>query len=198
MVHEISIRITNYIASELKLEKARLDIISYGIEVMLGGLVKWSIFIIVPLLLGVFKQFITACIIYAILRVPSGGRHCSAYYKCLIASFSIFTAIAFIAKYFSFAFILSKTLFWFSIGTIFIIFLLKAPVDVPQKPILNTSKRNTLKIVSCSIAVLISVLFICLKPSDDLLLASSLTILFHAFTLTKPGNNFLCWLDNKI
>ncbi|TEB10362.1 Accessory gene regulator B [Pelotomaculum sp. FP] len=50
MVHEISIRITNYIASELKLEKARLDIISYGIEVMLGGLVKWSIFIIVPLL----------------------------------------------------------------------------------------------------------------------------------------------------
>jgi hypothetical protein len=31
-----------------------------------------------------------------------------------------------------------------------------------------------------------------------LLLASSLAILFHAFTLTGPGNNFLCWLDNRI
>lgn len=198
MIHTISVRITNYIAAELKLENSRLNIISYGIEVLLGGLVKWSIFIIVPLLLGVFKQCITACIIYAILRIPSGGRHCSAFYKCLIVSFSIFITIAFIAKYCSLTAFLIKPIFWFSICIVFIIFLLKAPVDVPEKPILSTSRKKTLKIISCIIVAIIPILFICLKPNDDLFLASSLAILFHAFTLTKPGNNFLYWLDNKI
>lgn len=198
MIHTISVRITNYIAEELNIEKSRFFVLSYGVEVLLGGLVKWSIFIIVPLLLGVFKQFMTACIIYAIFRVPSGGRHFSAYYKCVIVSFLIFAAIAFISKFFPLAFFLSISIFWFSVAIVFIIFLFKAPVDVPQKPILSSSRKNTLKIVSCSIAVLVPLLFISLKPSNDLLLAASLAILFHAFTLTKPGNNLLCWLDNKI
>ena len=198
MIHKISLRITNLIAMELNLENTRLNIISYGIEVLLGGLFKWSIFIIVPLILGVFKQFITACIIYAILRIPSGGRHCSAFYKCLIVSFSIFIAIAFIAKYSLLTAFFIKSIFWFSICIGFIIFFLKAPVDVSEKPILSTSRKKTLKIISCSVVAIIPILFIYLKPGNDLLLASSLAILFHSFILTRPGNNLLCWIDNKI
>jgi len=99
MIHTSAINIAEILSRELKLDKKRTSIVSYGLEVILGGVIKLFVFITFPLALGVFTQFIAANLASGFLRLFSGGVHCTAYYRCLITSTTVFLIIAFVSKH---------------------------------------------------------------------------------------------------
>lgn len=198
MIHTWAVNIAEILSRELKLDKKRTSIVIYGLEVILGGIIKLFIFITLPLVLGVFTQFIAANLASGFLRLTSGGVHCSSYYRCLIVSTTIFLIIAFVSKYLFIYIVFVDLILWFSLALALVVFVIKAPVDVPEKPIRNHSRRRMLKIISCIMVMLYFLLFLYWKPEPDVILASSLGVLFHTFTLTRPGHTSVFLVDKSI
>lgn len=198
MIHEWSARLARYLGSELALTDSKVSIITYGLEVLIGGIIKLVIYVTVPLLFGVFNQFAVAFISAAGLRLVSGGYHCTAYYRCLIYTLIIYLAIAFSAKYLAQYTLPAQEILLAILGLAFIISAILAPVDVPEKPIISNKRRRLLKITSCIVVIVYAVIFIYWQPSPDIVWACNLAILSHLLTLTKPGHGFIRFLDNLI
>lgn len=198
MIHTWSLNISNYIGKELNLDNRKILIISYGTEVIIGAFIKLAVFIIIPLILGVFKLFATAYISFALLRLPSGGVHCSAFYRCLIISTSVYLGIALIAKYLATLSINSIELLWLVLLMAIIVFIKLAPVDVKEKPIRSILRRKILKYISCLMVIAIFIVTYFWQPDHDITWAISLAISFQVFTLTKAGHSFFGWVDNII
>lgn len=197
MVHSWSVRFADYLGKELNLAEERIPIVAYGLEVIIGALIKLIVFTTIPLVLRVFPQFAAALISSAVLRLASGGVHCSAFYRCVICSLGVFLTIALISKYFSYT-LPSDDIFGFSLVVAFTAFIILAPVDVEEKPIKSPTRRKILKFISCLLIIVYFFIFKSWDLSNEIVLASGLAILFHSFTLTKPGHSFFKWLDQII
>ncbi|MBM7854675.1 accessory gene regulator B [Desulfohalotomaculum tongense] len=195
MIHKYSVQLAKYLSYELNLDRSRQAVIAYGLEVLIGGTIKILVFISIPWLFGIFPQFIAAFLSSAFLRLPSGGVHCSAYYRCLISSLLLFLFIAAISKYLVTFKLPVHFFLWFSLLTALITFIKLAPVDVKEKPIRCDTRRKILKIISCLMPFIYLVVFNIFNLSSDIILASSMSILFHTFTLTNLGHKFFRLVD---
>lgn len=201
MINSWSVKVAGYIGKELDLDNKKTAIVSYGIEVMIGAIIKLIIFIMVPWMLGVLTEFIVAYLSFAILRIVAGGVHCSEFYRCLIVSLSSYLAIAFIATYLSFYALPSYTyqeLYWVLLAFSFLVVITKAPVDVQEKPIINPKRRLRLKIASCLVIGLFMLVSVYWQPEDKIYIASGLGILFQVFTVTQSGAKFFKLVDQII
>lgn len=198
MIHTWSVKLSQYLGRELNLDNQGIPIVSYGLEVLIGGLLKLLVFILVPLILGVFREFGAAYLASAFLRVPSGGAHCSAYYKCLVVTLLIFLGLAAAAKQLSYYQTQIIYLFWFSIVFAFLIHAKLAPVDVKEKPIYSATRRKHLKYVSCLIIAIYCAIFLWWNPNIEIALSWSLGLLFHTITLTRPGQTFIKQIEGFI
>ncbi|WP_066636825.1 accessory gene regulator ArgB-like protein [Desulfolucanica intricata] len=198
MIHAWSVYLARYLGNELQLNKSKVSIISYGLEVFIGGMLKFIIYVLVTLFLGVFDQFAVALLSSAFLRLLSGGPHCSAYYKCLINTLFIFLSIAITAKHLSTYTLPTQEVLWFSLALAFMVFIRLAPVDVKEKPIRSQNRRMLLKIFSCVMIIIYYIVFSCWRPHQDIIWACSLAVFFHTYTLTQPGQKFIKWLDNLL
>lgn len=190
-----STALAEYICGELSLNEAKKDVLAYGLEVLIGALIKVIVFIIVPLALGILKPFMIAYLTAGFLKLSSGGYHCSAYYRCLITTLLIFSAIAELAIHLPQS-IPAFEITMASLVIALVAFIMLAPVDVPEKPIISPKRRKALKAASIVTVVILFLILIIYQPGQETLLAFSLSVLFHVFTLTKLGQKFLVWLDN--
>ena len=197
MIHTYSKKLAEHLINELNLDNQRIPVISYGLEVIIGGFLKLTTFIFVPWLFGVLNQFTTAYITSAFLRLPSGGAHCTAYYKCLINTLVVFLIIALIAKH-TLNPLPIKQILWISLFLALLVFVKIAPVVSKEKPIVSLKRRRNLKIASSLILVIYFIVSLYWNPKQDILIASSLAILFHIFTLTKLGHKLLSYVDKLI
>jgi len=200
LINSWSARAAGYIGKELDLDNKKMAIVSYGIEVIIGALIKLIVFIAVPWMLGVFVEFMVAYLSFAILRIVAGGVHCSEFYRCLIVSVTSYLAIAFIAIHIS-SYALPYTyqeLYWGILLFSFFVIIAKAPVDVQEKPIINPKRRLRLKIASCLVVGVFMIISVCWHLEDKFYIASGLGILFQVFTVTKSGGKFFKLVDQII
>jgi accessory gene regulator B len=72
-------------------------VIAYGIEAVLGELVKLLIFTTIGILFNCMIEIIVLVISYGILRASTGGPHCSSYLRCLLLGIMTFTPLAILA-----------------------------------------------------------------------------------------------------
>jgi accessory gene regulator B len=198
MIHSWSVRLAGFLAMELNLGERRQAVVAYGLEVLIGALIKVIIFIAVPCVLGVFNLFMATLLSAGILRLPSGGVHCSAYYRCLVSALTIHIVIAFAAQHLATFSLPALGILYVVLSITFITFLKLAPVDVKEKPILSTVRRKNLKIVSCSMVIVYFIFFSVWQPAQDILLACSMGIMFQTFNLTRAGHKFFNWIDAHI
>jgi accessory gene regulator B len=198
MIHKLSYLLAGYIGSQLTLENKKIPIVAYGLEVLMGGLFKLIIFTLISTLFGVFTQFLVAYLAGAALRLPSGGVHCSAYYRCLLTTLFIYTAISFIAVSFSSYPLPYDTILYITLFLTLFLFMKLSPVDVAEKPIRSPLRRKRLKLISCLVVLLFFPVHYFWQPENDILLVIIATALFQNFTLTAAGKKFFNFLDNYI
>jgi accessory gene regulator B len=98
VIQKLAQRIADYLNQELNLGDSRQSIIAYGLEILLGGLVKVVSFIAIPALLGILPQTWAAMSAATFFRFPAGGAHLTAYYRCLIGYLLTFCFIGALAK----------------------------------------------------------------------------------------------------
>lgn len=198
MIHDWSVRLGRYLEGELKLSQRDVTIVSYGLEIIIGGIIKIFFYISVPLSLGLFNQFWAAFFTAAVLRSAAGGAHCSTFCKCLLFTLLIFLGIAATSRALSMILLPAEEILLVSTVLAFLIFLIYAPLDVKEKPIKSANRRRWLKTISCVIAPACYVVITHLAPGQDIILACSLAICFSTFVVTKSGLKFIKFLDSVI
>lgn len=198
MVHNWALNLANAIGKELNLENQKLPILSYGLEVLIGAVIRIFIYIAIPYMLGILDLFWAAFFSMGILKLASGGVHSNAYYKCLWFSLILLCVIAFMATHLAtFELPLDEITITILIITFFT-FLKLAPVTVKEKPIRSEKRRIRLKLIACGLVLVYGASYYLWQPADAVLIACLLSIAFHDFTLTKAGHQFMRYVDGLI
>ena len=122
--------------------------INYGLQLLIGELPKTFIFILISILLGVFKEFLITIIVIFPYRAFSGGFHLKTHLGCILGTSMFYCGIAYISKLSLFSYntkyILTILIWIFGI----LMCRLYAPADTENVPILRKKERKTKRILS--------------------------------------------------
>lgn len=189
-VHSIAMTLGNVISRELNYDNLKRAKINYGLEVLLGLIIKSVIFIIVPFFLGVLKQSLIIMFTIAILRYASGGMHCKTFIKCLIVSTTIYISLGMLAKIVT----INDNLFYVLNIVSFLIVLLKSPVDPPEKIIKTNKKRHAMKLIS-TLIVLLYIYISNATTENDVKNSVAFAMYFQIFTLINWDKIFYKFIN---
>ncbi len=178
-IHSIAVNLSNVIAKELNFDDIKRAKISYGLEAIIGAIIKIIIFPVVFFLFGVLKQSLIALFTMGILRYASGGSHFKTFIKCLFVSSAILVSIGMLTK----VLVINDYLYYVLNFVCFIIVLFKSPVDPPEKPIKTKQKRYVMKFLS--VLILLLLIYISSKTiKNDIKNSIVLAMYFQVLTLT--------------
>lgn len=199
-IHEVSEQFAAYLARELDSDRRQELRMAYGLEILLGEIVKLVVIILFAWMLGILPQVLTITISAGILRLASGGEHCSAYYRCLIGGTAWFLFLGWVVH--SLQTVLAPPVISATAGWLFFISLaiiLKyAPGETENKPINGEAERKKFKKLSVFIMVAygaVLTLFSSLPVLNPLVLPMAVGIMAQAFTVSPAGYGFIHFID---
>lgn len=187
MIDKICEIITNKISKENPdFDKARLEVINYGLQLIIGEIPKMFLAIALAFILGVGKYTIITLACLIPYRGFSGGFHLKTHIGCFICTTAMYCIPGVLAKYLpiigNYKYISVILLFIFAI----IMISIYAPADTINLPILTKKERKTKKILSY-ITMIIS-LSIALVVNNTLISSILIyTILLQTINITKPA-----------
>jgi len=202
-IHGVSEQFAAYLAQELNSDQRQELRMAYGLEILLGEIVKLIIIISSAWILGILPQVLTITISAGILRLASGGEHCSAYYRCLIGGTVWFLLLGWGVD--SLHAVLSPPVISANAGLLFFISLaiiLKyAPGETENKPITGEAEREKFKKWSLSIMVAYGLILLLLSHQQvlsTLVLPMAVGIMAQAFTVSPAGYGFIHFIDRVL
>jgi len=119
-----------------KCAKYNIQVYYYGFQIIIGGINKFLLLIILGLLLNILPQLLITTLSFSSLRIWTGGLHYDSYTKCSYISLLSFTLIALLSKYI----ILNQFISMLIFLSVFILILIYAPVEHPNRPIKEKEK----------------------------------------------------------
>lgn len=149
MIDKICNYLTNKIRKQIpEFTDEKAEEINYGLQLLIGELPKTFIFILISILLGVFKEFLITIIVIFPYRAFSGGFHLKTHLGCILGTSMFYCGIAYISKFSLFSYntkyILTILIWIFGI----LMCRLYAPADTENVPILRKKERKTKRILS--------------------------------------------------
>jgi len=208
---KVSNNLAAKIASVLKFDKDREEVIAYGAFNLLQTL--WSTFVLVifGIIFGTFPSILVIALTAALLRKFSGGAHATSPNRCTLTSVIAFGSFSILIKYIMLYINVTLIILYQIASFIFTYVTLfkHCPVDSPNKPIKNPETR--LKFRKASFKVLFLIYFISLllwifflKTHEMFLLtvlvSISTGILWQSLTMTYTGhliiNKFDIFIQN--
>lgn len=187
MIDKICEIITNKISKENPdFDEARLEVINYGLQLIIGEIPKMFLAIALAFILGVGKYTLITLACLIPYRGFSGGFHLKTHIGCFICTTAMYCIPGILAKYLpiigNYKYISVILLFIFAI----IMISIYAPADTINLPILTKKERKTKKILSY-ITMIIS-LSVALVINNTLISSILIyTILLQTINITKPA-----------
>lgn len=197
MIQTLSLRLARSWAYNGGLPQERVPVIAYGLQIILGLLVKLFWFLIIPSLLGVLPQTIAALTASALFRLPAGGAHCTSFGRCLLGSLTAFSLIGILAKN-TIGLGWTMTFFYTVIGFSLIVTFLLVPVDNLSKPVKKPQERLRMKQWAGGVLLSYIMAVNILNFRSDLIFAASLGLLLQVFTLLSLGSKLMHSLDELL
>ena len=195
MMHGAAQKIGSYIAKEIANPEAE-DVISYGVEIVLGSLFQFVLILGIAAYLAVFEPVSTILFSAVVFRIFSGGAHCTGYYRCLTISIITYIPLGYLAiqlAYFKY------NLLIITIGTLFILIstLKWAPAGNAKHPLSEKSKRYKFKIICLIIIVVFIVMLVEIRTST-IISSIFVGLLWQTFTITPLGTICLYGVDRLL
>lgn len=171
--------------------KPEVEVVAFGLEVALGGLLQLAVFIIVAWCLGLVPEMLVALATMASYRLPAGGVHCSAYYRCLLLSLLTLITLAFLGGGLALA---VEGYFPVLVVAVFaanlVIARYRAPAAVPAAPIINPRRRSRLKQIAYLwltgwLLIMLAGFYLGWPP--NILVSSLLALVVQGLALTPAG-----------
>lgn len=182
-------RIAQFIARESGKDE---EVILFGLRLFLTSAFGYGFLIVISALLGILQYSLAAAITVSVLRIFSGGAHASSQFRCNLIGIIIYVLLGFVAKIAVFTF---SPILLYIVSAIFLlgvcITFIYVPADTPGKPISSKMQRTYLRAISFMILFAWFMLLISAYKykfmTTDLILSSSLGILWQLASLTPPG-----------
>lgn len=154
MIDKITQSLTNKIKKEMpEVDDERLEIIRYGLYLIIGEIPKTFIMFFIAYILGVFKLSLLSFIILLPYRGVSGGFHLRTHIGCIISTCSVYCGIAIISNNIVLNDI--SKICCILITLLFGILMIKlyAPADTEWVPIISEKRRKQKKKLSYIVLV---------------------------------------------
>lgn len=192
MIDKITEFLTNKIRKEMPdVDDERAEVISYGLQILLGEIPKFFIMILIAYSIGLLKLSLITFFIIMPYRMFSGGFHLKTHIGCIISTCTFYCGVAYLAK----SVILNEIAKYSVVIAAFIfgIIMIKlyAPADTEYVPILSSKIRKQKQILSyvCLVIGLIVAIMIKDNTISNIIIfgyiAQTCTITKLAYKLTK-------------
>ncbi len=200
-LYSASTKMAKYITRESELGSGQTDRVRYGLEIILGTLIKGVILLTSACFLGILPQVMIALICGSLLRLVSGGAHCTSYLRCLSFGLVVYLSAGKIALS------LEKFLNLDQLAIILLLCFLAmslcaclwAPAEVPYRTI-NYNEQILFKgLTLVFLTVLITAAFLSVGHIRvSFILAGLLALLAQTFSLTPPGYLIIGKIDELL
>ena len=202
-IHELAVKCAAYLARELGSDTKRELRMAYGLEVLLGEIVKMVLLLWLAWMLGILPEVIFISIAAGLLRLASGGEHCSEYYRCLVGGTICFILLGwgvhnlnvFFTGSDAYITIVASILLSWSIVSKY------APGETENKPINSEEERakfRRLSILIVSIYGLVMLLLMHNYLLRPLVLPILVGMVEQAFTVSPWGYRFMHFVDGAL
>ncbi|PKM47545.1 MAG: hypothetical protein CVV03_02705 [Firmicutes bacterium HGW-Firmicutes-8] len=196
-----------YLGRELNFDQKDAETVRYGIEIILGAFIKGLFIIVISYWIGIIPYVLAVFATSSILRLLSGGVHCSTYGRCLVLGTAMMVltgwASLIISPYVRKDLMLLLIMLTALTGLYFV--KKYAPADNCNKSITKEAKRVRYKRLSLFFVitwtvVIAFVIIICWEsPSTySLVLASIGGFLGQIFSLCPAGYRLIGSIDNVL
>ncbi len=151
MINELTYKITSYIEKNSDIKNTDdLEKISYSLQAIFNELFKTVILLLLFFILGRINYFLFSVMILFSIRLFAGGYHCSTTIKCLLCSILFFLSTCLIGPILP---ELNISIYYITALVIIFIVALKSPYPNKKRPIQNTKRRCTFKIISTFLTI---------------------------------------------
>ncbi len=183
-------------------EDADLEVISYGLQGILGTALEFVFIIIAGVLLGILKEILVVSTVFVAIRLLAGGVHFSTYKRCLVSSVLMLVSGGFAARYMAYGSVFTGKAYIIA-GSLFVIYSVYrySPRDNPNRLIteeeLPKFRRGSLAAAGIILAGL--VLDLLLKGYVTWYHYSLVTgLLLESITLTDTGYRLAKFIEKKL
>lgn len=138
-------------------DETKLAELRYGLESFYMLITKLVVIFGAAFVLGIFKEAIILLLLFNVLRLTGFGLHASKSWMCWISSSLVFLVCPYLCIHLSIPLYILVTI----ASICWIIFLLYAPADTKNRPLVNEKKRKRYKYITLvSGAIYIALLFL--------------------------------------
>lgn len=198
-IHEVAVKFASYLAREVGSTQRQELRMAYGMEILLGELIKVVCLVLLSWLFGVLPEVLTISVTAGILRLASGGEHCSKYYRCLIGGTIWFLLLGWGVHWLNpwlnqwlyiiagISFISCMSIAW-----------KYAPGETENKPIRSNDERERFKKLSIMIILIYGLIMIIFSNTELLtpfVMPIATGIAAQAFTVAPTGYRFMHFVD---
>lgn len=194
-IHQISVSLGEYIAKEAG-QPSKAAVIAFSVETILGDVIKTFLLLTIAWALNIFPYVLVFLLVTGTYRMFSGGTHCTAHYRCFLASFISFIPLAFFLKV-SLPFLLnySKQALIVPLLICFLIAFRWAPVAPENKPLKGKKDYLFRKMLSLCYCSLLSVILLFAGPAKWSVWAVVFSLAWQSFTLMPLGVSLIKVMD---
>jgi len=191
-------RAGKYLQENLKLDPGTAEVVSYGAEVALLGVLGLASILAVAALLGCVPETLAVVLVLFLMRSTAGGAHCANPVSCNIAGAVIIPLLGKVSAVWGSRLVSVESLLVIGVIVLGMVLWL-APVDNPNKPIRTRRHRRRLKLIAVLfIGVAVAAQLIMLGYSQEYLsmvAAVSCALAWGGLILTQLGWRVMALFD---
>jgi accessory gene regulator B len=98
MISAISKKLANSLGTTLMTSAEQIEIYAYGLEIILGAVIKLVLILFLAFLLGTLDTTIILFVFFALFRCFGGGAHLSTYPRCLVFGVCLIVSLGYLAQ----------------------------------------------------------------------------------------------------
>lgn len=180
-----------YLTGELALDPSKTDTLRYGLEIIYGTLIKSTALFSLACLLGILPEVAFATVSGILYRLPSGGAHCSSYWRCLTLGLLTYLGAGelglHLGRYLPAGFLGHSLVAVYILS--FLCVIAWAPGEVPYKKITKISERVLFKTLSvaCLSLWLAASIPVAGYYAPSLAFAGIIAVLVQTVSFSPPG-----------
>lgn len=187
MVKKLSDSIALYLSCEMSYDQDKKEILSYGLQIVIGGFFKIITLLSLSYLLGIFSYTMVGMLSFSAFRTIIGGVHQDTYAKCFVTSISMLIMIGFIGKHLYFVSAHNLTAAWIVLGFALIVTIIWVPAGTEKKEIKNKKTRLIMKIKALGLLLIwVILLVLSTRYHYQYYAFSSISGVFFTFFLVTP------------
>jgi len=196
-----STKIARYLVRNTNVSNEKEEVLAYAIEVISFNFLNIGMSLLIGYILGVVPGTMVCLLTVFAIRIFAGGAHSESAWRCAAITALIYPIMGLLASKTASMFTLLKTdifiTFSFLIGFLALFFL--APVDTPNAPIISSTRRNRLKLMSLVSLVIIGTAALIIRfnqlVSTELLYCIAFGVIWSSLVLTPIGHKLFIAFD---